>query len=401
LVTALVAGAAAGRLASRSGASAAAQPAPTAPAETRVPVEVVRVRRTDLPLRAEATGYLEAWRRLEVKAEVSGRVVRRVFENGDRVRAGALLVQIDDRDDQIELEEARAEWLKIQAGYAVDFRTDEPGPAAADPKVADELGRALAESQRRYADGLISRRELEDVRRRYEAARILSGTERGEVRAATSGLAQAEQRLERARLTLERTRITAPFASRVADLSVEVGQTLAPGETLLTLLEDDRIKVDVDVLEADLVHLRPGAPARVRIPSLDGLLLEGSVHTINPKVEAGTGTGRVTVAIPNPRGLLLTGLFATVELETGRVQKHLVVPAVAVLSRQGRDLVFRIQDGRALWTYVAVGARSSESVEITDGLAEGDLVAVGGHFALAHEAAVEPRLVDGGRDAGH
>ena len=85
----------------------------------------------------------------------------------------------------------------------------------------------------------------------------------------------------------------------------------------------------------------------------------------------------------------MPGLFAYVELETGRLPDRLLVPVAAVLERQDRQLVFRIEEGRALWTYVTTGARSGDLVEITDGLAEGDLVAVKDHFALAHEAPVE------------
>ena len=236
---------------------------------------------------------------------------------------------------------------------------------------------------------------LDEAARREEIARLLSGASQGEVRAASSGLAQAEQRVERSRLALERTRIAAPFSGRVADLEVEVGQQIGPGETLFTLLQDDRLKVDVDVLEADIVRQRPGAPARVTIPSADGLVLEGSVYAINPRVDSTTGTGKVTVAIDNPRGLLLSGLFANVELETRRLPGRLIVPAEALLARQGRDLVFRIEKGRALWTYVTVGERSGEQVEITEGLSQGDLIAAGQHFALAHEAPVEAVLTEG------
>lgn len=374
--------------------SLSAKAAPEAVAAEPARVTAVRVERTDLSLRAQATGYLEPWKKVEIKAEASGRVVERPLEEGGRVGAGQLLVRLDDRELQIELEEARAEWLKSQAGFAVNYQEfDSPksrSPAAAAPD-PDEIARA----ERLVREGLLAQRELDELRRRHASLRLLSGASQGEVRAASSGLAQAEQRVERSRLALERTRIAAPFSGRVADLEVEVGQQIGPGETLFTLLQDDRLKVDVDVLEADIVRLRPGAPARVTIPSADGLVLEGSVYAINPRVDSTTGTGKVTVAIDNLRGLLLSGLFANVELETRRLPGRLIVPAEALLARQGRDLVFRIEKGRALWTYVTVGERSGEQVEITEGLSQGDLIAAGQHFALAHEAPVEAVLTEG------
>lgn len=360
--------------------------------EAVTPVEAVRVRRSDLSLRAEATGYLEPWRRVDIKAESGGRVVAEGVENGRWVAAGTVLVQLDDRDRRIELEEAEAEWLKARALYAVNY--EDTGVATRPPAGAGAAAEEAQRAEKLLAEGVISRQAADELRERALSGKLLAGGRRDEVRSASSGLSQAEKRVERARLAFERTRIVAPFAGRLGDSAVELGQQIGPGEKLVTLLEDARVRVDVNVLEADVVRLRPGAPARVRIPSLDNLVLEGTVHAINPRLNPETGTGQVTIAIPNQGRLLLTGLFANVELETRRLAGRLVVPASALLARQGRDLAFRIRDGRALWTYVTVGTRAGDLVEITDGLAEGDVVATGGHFALAHEAPVEVRLLD-------
>lgn len=374
---------------------------PSAAKPTAARIEAVQVRRADLSLRAEASGYLEPWRKVEIRSEVPGQVVQRTVEEGSSIAAGGLLVLLDDRERRIELEEAQAELLKSQAAYTVSYEIQ--APARAERSTAPLAGAALADEVRRVErlvqEGLLSQRDLIEARRRYEADRLLSGARQTEVRAVSSGLVQAEQRLERSRLALERTRIAAPFAGRIADLAVEAGQQISPGDALMTLLQDIRLKVDVDVLEADIVHIRRGAPARVRIPSAGGMALEGSVYTINPRIDPETGTGRVTVAIPNPRRLLLTGLFASVELETDRLPDRLVIPESALLVRQGRDLVFRVEHGRALWTYVQVGRRSADLVEIVDGLALGDVVGTAGHFALAHEAPVEAVLPPNSKSA--
>jgi HlyD family secretion protein len=180
---------------------------------------------------------------------------------------------------------------------------------------------------------------------------------------------------------LERTRITAPFAGRVANLVAEAGQQVSPGQRLLTLVADQPIKVEADVLEAGRVRLRPNQTARVWIPAVDSLPRTGRIVTLNPLVNPESGTGRVTVALPNPDGRLVAGLFARVELE-----------AASLPDRQGRDLVFRISAGRAVWTYVTTGVRAPRFVEIVEGLQPGDTVAVAGHFSLAHDAPVQLSL---------
>ncbi|MFQ5570230.1 MAG: efflux RND transporter periplasmic adaptor subunit [Rhodothermales bacterium] len=357
-------------------------------AEATARVEVVVVHPADFPLRAEATGHLAPWRRADISAEVSGLVLERPVEEGHRVNQGSLLLRLDDRDQQIERHEAEAELLDARVKYGINTRLD-GAPAPSDTTRLAQARQALKQAKGAFDQGTLTPAELQEARRRFDAEQVLSGAQRGAVQAVTAGLTQAEQRLARARLALSRTRITAPFTGRIADLEVEAGQRLAAGQQVLALLEDDRMKVEVDVLEADLVRLRIGASAQVRVPALDDARFTGTIYALNPSIDPETGTGRVTVALPNPRGQLLAGLFAYVALETRHLTERLVVPADAVLVRQGRDLVFRIEQGRAQWVYVTVGARSGEAVEIVEGLSPGDTVAVAGHFALAHDAPVE------------
>lgn len=354
---------------------------------TPAQVQTITVAPRDFILRAEATGYLTPWRVVDVSAEVGGRVVERRVEEGQFVPEDAILLRMDDRDRRIELQEAESDLLNARAVYAVNMSPGEIG--AVDTTGLSAARDALAQAERRFERGEISRETVDQVRRTYEARLALSGRDRGSLQAISAGLVQAEQRLERARLALSRTEVRAPFAGRIADLEFETGQQVGGGQTLLSLVEDARMKVEVDVLESDLVHVRQGGAAIVRVPSLGDAAFQGTVHSINPRVDNRSGTGRVTVAVSNPRGMLYSGLFAYVDLETGRLPDRIVVPAEAVLVRQGRDLVFRIQNDRAMWVYVTVGRRSGDEVEIEDGLSAGDEVAVSGHFALAHDAPVD------------
>ena len=394
------------------GAAREGRPEAEGVASSAASIDAVVVRRVSFPLRTEATGHLAPWRRATISAETEGHVRERPIEEGDYAREGALLARVDDRDERIELTEVEAELTKVRAEYAVNTGEELPA-AAADTSALAAARQKLQEARAAFDRGEITAEELRSVRRRFETVQMRTGLRREAVQAATYGLTQAEQRVERARLALERTRITAPFGGRVADLEVEVGQRVTPGAPVLSLLDDRPMKVTVDVLEEDLVRLREGATARVHVPALDGngsasatdaerealptpsraAVFEGRVHAINPQVDVQRGTGRVTVAIPNPDGRLVAGLYATVRLETARLDGRLVVPADAVLVRQGRDLVFVIEAGRAQWTYVDLGARSGEVVEITDGISPGDTVAVDGHFALAHDAPVEVTVV--------
>jgi RND family efflux transporter MFP subunit len=170
---------------------------------------------------------------------------------------------------------------------------------------------------------------------------------------------------------------------------VEIGQRVGQGQEIMRLLQDSRMRVEVDVLESDMASIQLGGTARVRVPALEGREITGTVYSINPSVDPAKGTGRVTVALPNADGALISGLFAYVELEAGRLSERVVVPTEALLVRQGRDLVFVVNGGKAKWTYVVVGRRSGDFVEITESLSAGDSLAVAGHHALSHDAAVK------------
>jgi len=323
-------------------------------------IDAVVARRVDFPLRTQASGRLVPWKHARLHTEAGGPVVERTVKEGDRVEDGALLARLKNREERIALKEARAQFLEARSEYRVKYEGNAAVLAALDS-----------------ADGSGS----------------VNSSDRRATQAAVSGLTAARQAVERAELNLERTRVTAPFAGRVANVAVEEGQYVSAGAEVATLLQDDRMKVEIDVLESDVVHVDNGATARVHVPALGPATdstawVNGTVWAVNPQVDDASGTGRVTLSIPNPDGRLVSGLYAEARIETRRLPDRLVVPDEAVLVRQGRDLVFVVENGRAQWTYVDVGARSGDYVELTDGVAPGDTIAVDGHFALAHDAPV-------------
>ncbi|MBO6574812.1 MAG: efflux RND transporter periplasmic adaptor subunit [Rhodothermales bacterium] len=357
----------------------------------RANVDVQIIEPRDFVLRAEATGHLRPWRATKVSAEASGRVVARPHEEGDFVRQGTVLLQMDFREQEIALAEAESELLKAQSEFATftAFRSDVEVDSSAVRIAREQFANAVQARE----EGQITERELTQARRTLDIALLRAGNRRSEVEAVVSGLAQAESRAARARLNLERMQVVAPFSGFIADIEVEVGQRIGAGQELLQLLQTSRMRVQVDVLESDLARISRGGTARVRIPALDDEVVQGRVHAINPSVDPDKGTGRITVALDNSSGRLVSGLFAYVELEAGRLADRVVVPTEALLVRQGRDLVFLVDGGRAKWTYVTVGRRSGDAVEIVEPLVAGDSLAVSGHHALSHDAAVRVEKV--------
>jgi RND family efflux transporter MFP subunit len=327
--------------------------------DVAIAVEGAEVVRQDLVLSVTASGQAEAWRRTRLTAEVGGRVAEVPVRESDRVGAGALVLALDPVDYQLALEEAEARKARAQADFGERTLFDD----GLDPEIRAE---------------------------RERAARI------------RSGLDEAELSLRRARLDLERTRVRTPFAGRIASLNVVRGQLVRPGDELMTLVDLDPIRVEVQVLEGELAHLGQGAMALVRFSAFPGRVFTGRVETINPLVEEQTRTARVTVLVPNQDGRVLPGMYARVEVEAQRVPDRVLVPRSAILERDRRAMLFVFEDARAKWRYVTTGLENEHFVEIvdhpdTDAVGPGEVVLTAGHFTLTHDARV--RLVESHRGA--
>jgi len=192
---------------------------------------------------------------------------------------------------------------------------------------------------------------------------------------------------------------------RIADIRVVEGQYVSVGTELLTVVDLDPIKVEVQVLEAELGFLSEGRRAEVRFAAYPDEAFIGSIETINPVVDPDSRTGRVTVLLPNREHRIKPGMYAEVSLDAEALPDRVLVPRSAILERgQGvrRTMLFVYEPsgntGVAEWRYVNTGRENDTHVEILrEGLeqgmvAPGEVVLIDGHHYLAHDTPV--RLVE-------
>lgn len=335
--------------------------------DVAIPVQGEPAVRGTLVLSVSASGQAEAWQRAAVVAQVNGRIAALPVREGDRVQSGQLLVALDAAEYALAVEEAEA---------------------------------ALREAQGKAREALIFDDQIADEQVRRDRAAAVR---------ASSGLDAAEVRVRRARLDLSRTRMGAPFAGRVASVQVVPGQWVSQGNELVTVVSLDPIRVEVQVLESEIAHLAPGRTAEVAFAAFPGERFTGRVQSINPIVESGTRTARVTVLVRNPEGRILPGMYARVSLEARRYEDRVLVPRSAILERDRRTMLFVYDpaesDGLAKWRYVTTGLQNETQVEIlsenvdTDSVSPGEIVLTDGHYTLIHDARV--RLVqDAEREGG-
>jgi len=332
-----------------------------------IPVEGAAVVRDTLVISVSAAAEAAADRLARMLAQVEGLVERVAVRENARVAAGQLLVGIDTTQYALNVARARAGLATVEARFRELTLFDDQ---IADPEV------------------------------RAERARIAR---------AKSGLEDAELALREAEIQLERTEIRAPFAGRAASVNAAEGQNARAGDELLTVVDLDPLRVEVQVLEGEVGLLSQGNQARIRFAAFPGETFLGRIETINPVVERETRTARVTVTIPNPDGRILPGMYARVSLEARKFPDRILVPRSAVLERDRRTMLFVFEGeddvGLAKWRYVTTGFSNDSVVEIvenpdTEMVEPGERVLTDGHYTLIHDARVrivESVASEGGR----
>ena len=207
-----------------------------------------------------------------------------------------------------------------------------------------------------------------------------------------SGYEQSKSQYELAKREMEHATLIAPFDGVVANLFSKPYNPANTSEAFCTIIDSKGMEADFTVLENELAFIRMGDKV-VITPYAGGDAFEGSVSEINPLVDA---NGMVKVkALVNAGGKLFSGMNVRVSVRRS-LGERLVIPKSAVVLRSGKQVVFTLKDGKAMWNYVNTGLENATECVVSDksqkgiedGLLEGDTVIVTGNLNLAHEAEV-------------
>ena len=291
-----------------------------------------------------ATTTLTAERSIDVVARSGGPVVEVRVEEGDAVREGQVLARLDAGDARLALAEAQAHYDNSQRQYA---RTT-------------ELAR----------QGGVTDQELENQRYQLELRTIA---------------------VERSRQQLADTEIRSPLTGIVGERAVESGATISANSRVFTVLDPDPLQAVLHVPDAARRSMSVGR--EVRVMAAGDLRARGVISRVSPVVDAESGTVKVTVELAGRgaaagAGELVPGTFVTVQVPTETRPDVLVVPKRALLLERDQSIVYRVEEGAAVRTPVAVGLSAEDVVEITSGLTAGAVVVTVGQESLRDGAPV-------------
>jgi membrane fusion protein, heavy metal efflux system len=381
----------------------------------RMGLKVAPVRRQSLALSVKTTGQLEtaANRKVAVTTPITGTVTQLLVQPGDSVQAGQPVAVLSSaeiaelRVDSIQKRsEAEADLRKAEA----DLRLAQQNTVRQRQIASADLQQAqsqLAFAQERYDRdrdllkvGAIPRRQvLETETQLMEAKSVVAkSASRLDFLQAESDRqkAQSDMSLARSRIQLSDAGYTArlkqlgasantngtitikaPISGTVADREVTLGESGEDaGKPIMTILNDRSVLVAANVYEKDLNQIQVGQQVRVKVASLPNRTFVGRISVIGATVEGETRVVPVKAELDNPDGLLKPGMFAELNLLTGRTSAPvLVIPQSAVVETSDQKTVVFVQNGNAYQpAEVSLGKRSGELVEIKSGLFDGDIV---------------------------
>ena len=353
-----------------------------------VEVQVVELKRAALQRTLQFSARVATTSRVNVGSTITGRVAAVNVREGDAVRQGQMLLQLETDELRTALAQAQANARQAQARVA-GLRASGRMVARAQSEQAAATLRAaereLARTQQLIAQGFISQARLDDARRAVEVARAQQASAQAQVQAvAESGadLAQAQAQqaqslaaVDAGQARLAQATVRAPTDGRVLLRSVEPGQIVQPGAALLSLALAGPTQLVAQVDERFLDQLQVGQPASVVADAFATQPFAARVRSIAPAVDAQRGAIEVKLAPEQaPPAFLREDMTLSVEVLTGERASALVLPLSAL---QSDGAVRVLVDGRVQARPVRLGLRTLDAAEVLEGLAEGEQVLVG------------------------
>lgn len=357
-------------------------------------VDVAKVSRQDLLETLVVSGRVLERSKASLGSPVTGTVDEVLFEEGDRVRGGQLLVRLDEDEALASLAEAQARLEQVRGGER-RIAGEELRQATLRLEQAERELERLSALRR---DGFVSVRDEDDARSARDLAASAVASSRERARALASG--GADERAARAAVAsaaarLEQRRVVAPGPGVVLVRSVEPGDVAPAGKVLLTLALDRETWLLAQPDEKNLPSLRVGQKARAAADAFPDRVFDAEVISIAPGVDLARGTVDVKLRVPDPPDFLRSDLTLSIELEVGARERALVVPLECIRDAAAEPWALVVRKGRAVRASLVLGARGGKVAEVRQGLDEGELV-VREPGGVEEGRRVRARLASGG-----
>ncbi|MEM7170710.1 MAG: efflux RND transporter periplasmic adaptor subunit [Pseudomonadota bacterium] len=312
----------------KTGANALGNPSP----ERTVVVDMIQVEKAGMADRVVAVGTTRAQQAIDLVPLATGRVEAVLFVPGQEVEKGAPLIHLDRESEEAQVMEANA--------------------------ALDHAGNALARAQQLAKSDRIAQASVEELQADFLAA---------------------QARLKAADKILAERTVVAPFTGKIGFTEIDVGGRVSEGMVLTTLDDLSTMQVEFSLPERYYGVLAPEMSLTLKSVAFNEREFEGQIKDIDARIDPVTRSFRVRAEVPNPNGVLPTGMFVHVGISLAD-RDVISIPDQVVLAQGAESFVFVVREGRAVQTAVELGQRLGDRVEVLTGLREGDqIIAKGLH----------------------
>lgn len=355
------------------------------------PVAADAVTVTAAPLRQSLvfSARVASVARTDLAATVTGRVARVLVREGDRVRAGQIVVELEADELTAQAAQARAALASAEARLKAQAQVSEPvsRQSVAQARSNAEFARRELDRQRAlFNQGFIGQARLQDAERAAQVAQAALAAAEAQAAGNTSGgvetaalaarVREAQAALALAEARLAQTRIVAPAAGRIVTRSVEPGDVVQPARRILTLAADGETRLIAQVDEKNLALLREGLTATASTDAFPDKPFTATLNFLAPAADAARGTVEARLVVKEPPAFLRDDMTVSVEVVTAERANTLAVPAGALRESDGKTQLLVAEDGVARLVPVRAGIRTPQRVEIVEGVAAGASVIV-------------------------
>ena len=357
------------------------------------PVSITIVHKNSVARAVDVVGTLAAVDQVTVSSEADGKVQKINADLGDRVRAGQVLIELDDEKQRYAYEQQQAALARTLAQYGAPDpehlpdieQTPEAKRTKADLAQAEQAYERAAELFKRT---LIPQQGLDDARTAVETKKASYDASLHNARNLRASIRGSEAEMKLAARRLRDAAIRAPFDGYVEKRLVNLGELVKAQMPVMAIVRLDPLKVIAEIPEKMAPWIAEGRPVELRVDAYRDRTFTGKVTRISPAVNTSTRAFPFEAVVPNADAVLKPGTFARVHVESGKVDDVLTLPYAALQYRYGVNRVFVVQGDRLAVRELQVGERVGDRIEIVSGVKAGEQVAITDVESLADGALV-------------
>ncbi len=320
--------------------------------EVAIPVKVATAKKGPISSYLEFDSILETESAVEVHPESSGLVVAVLAEVGDSVKAGQLIAQLENEEQEVNVRESLSRYQHLQSKF----------------KRTEDLFKRNLINQQEYDTEIFD-------------------------------LEQAEINYERSRIRLEDTLIRAPVSGVVAKRLTQEGERVTTSKVLFSVLNMDELFAQVNIPGQHMLKIKKGLKAEVVSEIIEGISYDAKVKLVSPAIDSASGTFNVKVSVdPGSPHPIYPGMFVNVRIVLDTKENAVIIPKAAIVHEGEKMFLYTVSDQVAKKQEFNPGYASSETIESLSGVTEGESVIILGHNSLKDGAKV--KIVEEGLSAG-